>query len=90
MFNKSEITTEMDLYFKEQVDSRNYVKINLNEARQDNHVLHFVGYNFIVSTTSSSTTVRMTTDSSIKKNPASASTRSPNQLPEIYPASVEF
>ena len=61
MFNKSEIASEMDLYIKEQVDNENYVHINLDKACQDNHQLHFVGYNFIVSSTSSSTKVRMTT-----------------------------
>ena len=46
--------------------SRGYVQINLDEARQNNHQMHFVGYNFIVLSTSSSTKVRMTTDSSNK------------------------
>ena len=66
MFNKSEIASEMDLYIKEQVDNKNYVQIDLDEAHRDNHQLHFVGYNFIVLSTSSSTKVRRTTDSSMK------------------------
>ena len=41
------------------------MKIDLEGARKDNQ-LHFVGYNFVVSATSSSTKVRMTTDSSMK------------------------
>ena len=32
------------------------------EARKNNHQLHFVGYNFIVSATSSSTKVRATVE----------------------------
>ena len=39
------------------------MKIDIDEARNNNHQLHFVGYNFIVSATSSFTKVRMTTDS---------------------------
>ena len=36
---------------------------DIDKAGKDNHQLHFVGYNFVVSDTSSSTKVRMTTDS---------------------------
>ena len=50
----------------EQINNGNYVKIaSINEARKTNQ-LHFVGYNFVVSATSSSTKVRMTTDSSMR------------------------
>ena len=49
----------------EQFDNRNYVKIDIDESRKTNQ-LHFVGYNFVVSPTSSSTKVRMTTDSSMR------------------------
>ena len=50
---------------QEQIDNGNYVEIAIKDARKDNQ-LHFVGYNFVVSATSSSTKVRMTTDSSMK------------------------
>ena len=56
------IAHEMDDYIREQVDNGNYIPINIYESRKK-YQLHFVGYNFIVSATSSSTKVRMTTDS---------------------------
>ena len=62
--NKPEITTEMDNYIQQQVDNGNYVEINPEDHRND-HQLHFVAYNFVVSSTSTSTKVRMTTDSSM-------------------------
>ena len=62
--DKPEIAAEMDKYIQEQIDNENYVKINVEEARKTNQ-LHFVGYNFVVSATSSSTKVRMTSDSSM-------------------------
>ena len=49
---------------QEQIHNGNYVKINVEESRKNNQ-LHFVGYNFMVSSTSSCTKVRMTTDSSM-------------------------
>ena len=54
----------MDRYILEQVNNSNYLKIKVKKARKNNHQLHFVEYNFVVSATSSSTKVRMTTDSS--------------------------
>ena len=65
MNNKPEMAAEMDRYILEQVNNGNYVEIDINEARKNNHKLHFVGYNFFVSATSSCTKVRMTTDSSM-------------------------
>ena len=62
--DKPKIALETDKYIQEQIDNGNYIKINVEEARKENQ-LHFVGYNFVVSATSSSTKVRMTTDSSI-------------------------
>ena len=50
---------------QEQIDNGNYVKISIKESRKNNQ-LHFVGYNFVVSSTSSSTKVRKTTDSSMR------------------------
>ena len=50
---------------QEQINNGNYVEINIEDARKENQ-LHFVGYNFVVSATSSSTKVRMTMDSSMK------------------------
>ena len=58
--DKPEIASEIDKYNQEQFDNGNYVKIDIEEA------LHFMDYNFVVSATSSSTKVRMTTDSSMK------------------------
>ena len=49
---------------QEQIDNGNYVKIKVEESRKTNQ-LHFKGYNFVVFATSSSTKVRMTTDSSM-------------------------
>ena len=59
--NKPKITTEMDKY----IDNGNYVEINPEDYRK-HHQLHFVAYNFVVSSTSTSTKVRMTTDSSMR------------------------
>ena len=55
----------MDKYIQEQVYNKNYIEVDPNMARQEGHQVHFVGYNFVVSSTSSSTKVRMTTDSSM-------------------------
>ena len=63
--DKPEISLEIDKYMQEQRDSGNYIKIDIDESRKTNQ-LHFVGYNFVVSATSSSTKMRMTTDSSMR------------------------
>ena len=63
--DKPEIASEIDKYNQEQFDNGNYVKIDIEEAGKEKQ-LHFVDYNFVVSATSSSTKVRMTTDSSMK------------------------
>ena len=55
----------MDQYILGEVENGNYVEINPSEARINGHQLHFVGYNYVVSSTSTSTKVRMTTDSSM-------------------------
>ena len=65
MSDKPDIATEIDKYIQEQINNGNYEKIAVEEARKK-HQLHFVGYNFVVSSTSSSTKVRMTTDSSMR------------------------
>ena len=62
--DKPEIASKIDKYKQEQINNGNYIKINVEEARKENQ-LHFVGYNFVVYTTSSSTKVKMTTDSSM-------------------------
>ena len=41
IYNKPEITSEMDKYIQQQVDKGNYVEINRDEHR-DHHQLHFV------------------------------------------------
>ena len=66
IYPKPEVAGEMDLYIKEQVDNDNYIPFDLKEACQEKHQLHIVGYNFLDSSTSMSTKVKMTTDSSMK------------------------
>ena len=53
IFPKPDIASGMDWYIYEQVDNGNYVEINPSEAHL-NHQLHFIGYNFVFSSTSSS------------------------------------
>ena len=65
IYNIPAISTEIDKYMQEQIDNGNYVKISVKESRKNNQ-LHLVGYNFMVLSTSSSTKVRMTTDSSMR------------------------
>ena len=66
IFKQPEIAAEMDKYIQGQIDNGNYDGIlNLEEERKF-HQLHFVAYNFVVSNTSTSTKVRMTTDSSMR------------------------
>ena len=64
MLDKPDIATKIDKYIQEQINNGNYDKIDIKEARKENQ-LHFVGYNFVVSSTSSSTKLKMTTDSSM-------------------------
>ena len=64
IYDKPEISAEIDKYMQEQIYNGNYIEIKVKESRKNNQ-LHFVGYNFVVSSTSSSTKVRMTTDSSM-------------------------
>ena len=82
MLDKPDIATEIDKYIQEQINNGNYEKIDVEEARKENQ-LHFVGYNFVVSSTSSST------KAPCPPNLASASTRSPNLPLETFPASEE-
>ena len=56
----------MDKYWQEQVHNGNYIPMDPHTAKMEGHQIHFVGYNFVVSSTSSSTKVRMTTDSSMR------------------------
>jgi len=55
----------MDKYIQGQIDVGNYIELHDLEEERKIHQLHFVAYNFVVSSTSSSTKVRMTTDSSM-------------------------
>ena len=55
MCDKPDIAAEIDKYILEQVNNGNYVKTEINEARRNNHQFNSVGYNFVVSSTSSST-----------------------------------
>ena len=86
MSNQPEIASEMEKYIQEQVDIKNYDEIDLAEERKK-HQLHFEGFNFVVSNTSTSTKVRMTTDSPCAPNPDSASTESLNLPLETFPTS---
>ena len=63
--DKPEIASKIDKYIQEQINNGNYIKIKIEEARTENQ-LHFVGHNFVVSTTSSSTKVRMPTDRAMR------------------------
>ena len=65
VYTQPMIAAEIDNYMREQVNNGNYIEVDIHAARQEGHQLHFVGYNFVVSSTSSSTKVRMTTDSSM-------------------------
>ena len=55
----------MDQFILGEVENGNYVEVDPAKARDDGHQLNFVGYNYVVSPTSTSTKVRMTTDSSM-------------------------
>ena len=66
VYPQPRVASEMDKYIKEPVNNSNYIEINIHAARQEGHQLHFVGYNFVVSSTSSSTKVRMMTNSSMR------------------------
>ena len=63
--DKPEMAADIDKYILEQVTKRNYVEIDIQEAWKNKHQLHFVGYNFVVSATTSFTKVRIKTDSSM-------------------------
>ena len=62
IYSKQEITAGVDQFIFDEVENGNYVEINLSKAYQ----LLFLGYNYVVSSTSTSTKVRMTTDSSMR------------------------
>ena len=66
IYSKQEIAAGMDQYIFCEVENGNYVETNLSKARNNGHQLHFVGYNYVVFSTSTSTKVRMTTDSSMR------------------------
>ena len=66
IYSKQKIAAGVDQFIFGKVENENYVEINLSEARNSGHQLHFVGYNYVVSSTSTSTKVRMTTDSSMR------------------------
>jgi len=66
VYKQPAVAAEIDEYMEEQVNVDNYIPVDIDKARQEGHQLHFVGYNFVVSSTSLSTKVRMTTDSSMR------------------------
>jgi len=65
IYKQPDIAAEMDKYIQGQIDVGNYIELHDLEEERKIHQLHFVAYNFVVSSTSSSTKVRMTTDSSM-------------------------
>ena len=88
IYPKPEVATKMDKYIQEQVNNGNYIEIDTYVARQEGHQLHFVGYNFVVSSTSSSTKVRMTTDSSMRTVTGLSLNEVTNQPLELFPNSA--
>ena len=58
IFSKPDVAAGMDQHIHKQVENGNYVEIDPSAARLNNHQLHFVGYNFMVSSTSLSIKVR--------------------------------
>ena len=65
VYKQPEVAPAIDEYIQSQIDNGNYVEINPDDFR-GKFQLHFVAYNFVVSSTSSSTKVRLTTDSSMR------------------------
>ena len=88
--SQPEVASGMDQHISEQVENKNYIKVNRDEACCANFQLHFVGYNFVVSATSSSTKVRMTTDLSMRQRQVSASMTSHYLQQEMLPTSRYF
>ena len=79
------VATEIDGYIQDQVDRDNYIKIDIHAARREGHQLHFVGYNFVVSSTSLSTKVRLTTDSSMRIETGLSLNEVTQPAPELVP-----
>ena len=86
--SKPEVASCMAQYINEQVENKNNIEVNLAKARHANFQLHFVGYNFIVSATSSTTQVRMTQPCTQRQ--ISASMMSHNLHQEMFPVSKAF
>ena len=80
------VAAELDKYIWEQVNNDNYIKVDIHAARQEGHQLHFVGYNFVVSSASSSTKVRMTTDSSMRTETGLSLNEVTKPAPGIVPS----
>ena len=90
IYPKPEVATEMDKYIQEQVYNKNYIEVDPYMARQEGHQVHFVGYNFVVSSTSSSTKVRMTTDSSMRTETGLSLNKVTKPALELFPNSGEY
>ena len=71
---------------RKQVNKGNYIEVDIHAARQEGHQLHFVGCNFVVSSTSSSTKVRMMTDSSMRTETGLSLNEVTKPAPEIVPS----
>ena len=68
------------------MNNSNYVETDINKARRNNHQLHFVGFNFVVSSTSSSTKVRMTTNNSMRTESGLSLNEVTQPAPEDVPS----
>ena len=75
----------MDNYIQQQINKGNYVEINQEDHRKEYH-LHFVAYNFVVSSTSSSTKVRMKTDSFMRTESGLSLNEFAHPAPEDVPS----
>ena len=86
IYPKPEVASEMDKYIEEQVNNANFILVDPYMARQEGHQLHFVGYHFMVSYTSSSTKVRMTTDSSMRTETGLSLNKVTKPAPGVVPS----
>ena len=86
VYTQPMVAEEIDNYIWDQVNNDNYIKVDIHAARQEGHQLHFVGYNFVVSSTSYSTKVRMTTDSSMRTETGLSLNKVTKPAPGIVPS----
>ena len=65
LHGKPEVAREMDKYILDQTRAGNYEIVDPVLARKEGKQIHFTAYNFVVNSSSTSTKVRMVTDSSM-------------------------